>query len=226
MVLDLRKNEMVGDIIVHFVWISGKRMIWQGSDGLSRGDFSSGVMAGEKFLKCLPLHQSAFDRQTGLEKKPDLKEVVRGWCPSRKGKARKIATPGDCFYEVFLDPEGSWIWCPPPVLAKIAVEQMCEVKHIFPQSRHIFICPSIMTGIWRKQLGKIADTQFSLLQESIHWLDNMFEPLTIALLKPLLSCSPWKAGRAPFVERRKNKVQQLSWNDPETLRGHMRKFWS
>ena len=61
MVLDLRKMEIVGDIIVHFVLISGKRMIRQGTDGLSRGDFSSGVMAGEKFLKFLPLHQSALE---------------------------------------------------------------------------------------------------------------------------------------------------------------------
>jgi len=44
MVLDLRKMEMVGDIIVHFVWISGKRMIRQGTDGLLRGNFSSGVL--------------------------------------------------------------------------------------------------------------------------------------------------------------------------------------
>ena len=50
LVLDLRKMEMVGDSIVHFVWILGKRMIWQGTDGLSRGDISSGIMAGEKFL--------------------------------------------------------------------------------------------------------------------------------------------------------------------------------
>ena len=76
MVLDLRKMEMVEDIIVNFVWISGKRMIRQGTDKLSRGDFSSGVMAGETFLKFLPLHQSAFERQTGLEENPDLKDVV------------------------------------------------------------------------------------------------------------------------------------------------------
>ena len=150
---------------------------------------------------------------------------MRGWCPSSKGRAWKIARPKDWFYEVFLDPEGSWIWCPPPALAKIAVEQMCEVKHIFPQSRHIFICPSPMTGVWRKQLGMIADTQFSLAQGSVHWPDDMFEPPTIALLKPLLCCRPWKAGRAPFVERWKDTVQQLSWNDPETFQNHMRKFW-
>ena len=230
MVLDLRKMEMVGDIIVHFVWISGKRMIHQGTDGLSRGDFSSGVMAGEKFLKFLPLHKSAFERQPGLnepdkEKIPSLEEIVRGWCPNGKGGIWKVARPKDWFYSVFLYPEGSWIWCPPPALAKIAVEQMCEVKHMFPKSRHIFICPSLMTGIWRKQLGKIADAQISLAQGSRHWPDVMFEPLTIALLKPLLSCRPWKAGRTSFVESWKDKVQRMSWDDPEAFRNHMRKFW-
>ena len=37
MVLDLRKMAMVGELIIHFVWISGERMIKQGTDGLSRG---------------------------------------------------------------------------------------------------------------------------------------------------------------------------------------------
>ena len=95
-------------------------MILQGTNSLSRGDFSSGVMAGEKFLKFLPIYQLAFERQTfkkqaGLEKKPDLKEVIQGWCPIRKGKPWKIAKPKNWFYEVFLDPNGSWIWCPPPI---------------------------------------------------------------------------------------------------------------
>jgi len=69
MVLDLRKMKMVGDIIVHFVWISGKRMIRQGTDGLSRGDFSSGVMAGEKFLKFLTTPPVCIQETTRIERK-------------------------------------------------------------------------------------------------------------------------------------------------------------
>jgi hypothetical protein len=46
MILELRKMEMEGQFIIHFIWIAGKSMIAQGSDGLSRGDFSSGVMNG------------------------------------------------------------------------------------------------------------------------------------------------------------------------------------
>jgi hypothetical protein len=69
MILELRKMEMLGQSIIHFIWISGKRMITQGSDGLSRGDFSSGVMSGQHFLKHLPLDEGAFDRQTDLKSK-------------------------------------------------------------------------------------------------------------------------------------------------------------
>ena len=44
MILDLRKMELDGELIIHFIWISGKRMIAQGTDGVSRADLSSGVM--------------------------------------------------------------------------------------------------------------------------------------------------------------------------------------
>ena len=76
-------------------------MIRQGTDGLSRDDFSSGVMAGEKFLKFLPLYQSALERQPGLKEKPgqekisSSEEIVQGWCPRRKGRAWKIVRQKD-----------------------------------------------------------------------------------------------------------------------------------
>jgi len=50
LIVDLRRLDMEGDLIVHFLWISGRRMIQKGTDGLSRGDFSSGVMQGKDFL--------------------------------------------------------------------------------------------------------------------------------------------------------------------------------
>jgi hypothetical protein len=34
----------------------------QGTDGLSRGDFSAGVMAGQQMLQFVPLHLSAGER--------------------------------------------------------------------------------------------------------------------------------------------------------------------
>ena len=71
MIVGLRKLEMNGDLIIHFISISisGKRTIAQGTDGLSRADLSSGVMSGQKFLIYLPTNKIAFERQACL--KPD-----------------------------------------------------------------------------------------------------------------------------------------------------------
>ncbi len=46
LILRLRVLEMKTGMILHLVHVSGKRMITQGTDGLSRGDHSSGVMKG------------------------------------------------------------------------------------------------------------------------------------------------------------------------------------
>ena len=73
LIVDLRRLEMEGDLIVHFLWISGRRMIKQGTDGLSRGDFSSGVMQGRDFLQFLPFNESVLERQE------NLKNVIKSW---------------------------------------------------------------------------------------------------------------------------------------------------
>jgi hypothetical protein len=190
LILGLRKLEMEGKLIIHFVWIAGTRMIDQGTDGLSRGEFSSGVMAGADFLKFLPLNETAFERQ------PHLKSMVRGWLP---GEEWKVATTQDWFHEVFKDLNGAFVWSPSPALARVAVDQLCEVKHIFPNSKHVLICPSLMTGYWRKQLGKLADTLFTIKEKTCIWRKGMHEPLTIAFVCPLLSISLWKASRLDRV---------------------------
>ena len=73
------------------------------------------------------------------------------------------------FDDVYKDPVGRWVWAPPPCLAKIAVDELCEAKHTLPGSSHVFICPAVMTGYWRKTLGKIADTMFTLTAGLVVW---------------------------------------------------------
>jgi len=217
LILGLRKMEMEGELIIHFVWIAGKRMIAQGSDGLSRGEVSSGVMAGENFLSYLPLNETAFERE------PTLKSRLQGWTGIPEWK---LATTSDWFHGVFQEPQGAWIWAPPPVLAKIAVEQMCEAKHIFPKSKHMFVCPALMTGYWRKQLGKLADTMFTITaRKDGIWSKNMYEPLTIAFVRPLLSSRPWKAGRLERVTKWRSKLREMQRANTGAIRSHMREFW-
>ena len=78
MIVELRKLEMKAALIVHFIWILGKRMIMQGTDGLLQGEFASGVMRGDSFLDFLPMNETAFYRQ------PSLKDIILGRSMSRQ----------------------------------------------------------------------------------------------------------------------------------------------
>jgi hypothetical protein len=64
--LRLRKLEMAGDFHFHLVHVAGTRMIAQGTDGLSRGCLSEGIMKGDSMLSFVPLHLSPLARQPGL----------------------------------------------------------------------------------------------------------------------------------------------------------------
>jgi hypothetical protein len=64
LVLRLRKIEMSGRCILHLVHVAGTRMIWQGTDGLSRGDSNAGVMAGESMISFVPLHLGVAERSS------------------------------------------------------------------------------------------------------------------------------------------------------------------
>ena len=59
LVLSLRKLEMQGDIFLHMIWVAGTRLIYQGADGLSRGDLENGVMTGRSMLDFVPINKTA-----------------------------------------------------------------------------------------------------------------------------------------------------------------------
>ena len=54
-------------LIIYFVWFLGKQMIAQETDSLPRGDLTSGIMTGDKFLKFIPLNETDFEREEGLQ---------------------------------------------------------------------------------------------------------------------------------------------------------------
>lgn len=64
-IVRLRKLEMEGRLIVHFLWISGKWMIEKRTDGLSHGEFASGIMQRNWFLGYLLLNKITLCQQPG-----------------------------------------------------------------------------------------------------------------------------------------------------------------
>ena len=89
-------------------------------------------------------------------------------------------------------------------------------KHFTPISR-VF---------WRKKLGKLADSVFTLKSGSEVWSNFMYESLTIAFVKPLLIVPPLKAKFLPEMEGWTNSVQTVQWDGEGGILRHMRKFWS
>ena len=76
LILELKELEFRNDFILHVIHVSGKRMIEQGTDGLSQGDHSQGVMLGKPMIDFVPLNLSAFDRSPSL--KAWLEKVTTG----------------------------------------------------------------------------------------------------------------------------------------------------
>jgi hypothetical protein len=69
--LDLHSNNKI-----HIVHVAGSCMVHQGTNGLSRGDLSSGVMIGAPILDYIPLHLTALDHSSSLL------PWIQQWCPA------------------------------------------------------------------------------------------------------------------------------------------------
>ena len=101
-------------------------MIEQGSDGLSRGNLTEGVMGGWKMSDFVPLHLNAFERSGKLE------GWIRSWLDNNKVKAEILKPEG--WFERGHDLDGGekncdgmwipkykdgvYIWAPPPAAAE------------------------------------------------------------------------------------------------------------
>jgi hypothetical protein len=138
----LRKLEMEGDLFIQVVWVAGKRMIEQGTDGLSRGDLFNGILAGKQFLDYVPLDRRA------LELLPDLEKWLKDTFPTKAGW--NVLDKEGWFERGFQD--GNHIWAPPPGVADAVLDNMCESVLTRPWNSHLFVCPALLTAKWRKQL--------------------------------------------------------------------------
>jgi hypothetical protein len=184
---------------IHVIHVSGERMKEQGSDGLSRGNLDTGVMAGKEMLSFVPIHESALQRSDTLE--PWLRTFV--------GEDTEFLSPKDWFTRGHDLNESKWesncngmklptvkrgtfIWTPAPCAAEAAVEEMRRARHKQQDSRHLFIVPRLMEPTWRKHLHKAADLIVSLKPGHCAWLLAMLEPLTIAFVFPFISQKPWQ----------------------------------
>jgi hypothetical protein len=207
----IKMLQLHAGLFVHMLWISGSRMIKQGTDGLSRGDFNSGVMAGIDFLSLIPLDNSALDLSPGLI--DWIKECLEWETLSPKGWFSKGHE------------DGHFIWAPPLVVADVVLEQMCESVLIRPWNAHVFLCPTHMTYKWRKQLRKVSDLVVTVPVGGKLWPSHLHKPLVIALTCPLLSYSRWKVKQTKQWVGGQYPMPKVWSEDWKTEGNILRELW-
>ena len=137
-VFRLYKSQRDGGFILHLLHIADKRMKATGVDGLSRGDHTEGMMAGDDPMSFLPFHQGADSWSHGR---------VGQWVQSWWRTSDQTPEPGqdwnwggwplvevtqDNMFEL-KDMKAARLWMLPPAAMEVAIELLWEDKLAHPQ---------------------------------------------------------------------------------------------
>ena len=103
---------------------------------------------------------------------------------------------------------GSFVWAPPPAIARDMFDELGSARHKRPdKALHIVVVPRLMTALWRKHLGKMADLLITIpCSESSIWCNAQHEPVLLAICFPLVSFRPWTLRNTPLLL---NAIRQL-----------------
>jgi hypothetical protein len=204
LVLRLRCLQMNGTFTLHVIHVAGSRMISEGTDGLSRGDLSAGVMLGTNILTYVPLHQDALARD------PSLVAWVQSWYPDHHPN---WLSP-DAWYD-----QGQTcnhcIWTPPPAAADAALELLARSKHKRPYHQHIMLIPRLLTSHWRKLLSKVCDLVFTVPVGTDVWPRSHHEPLLVGIAFPLIIHRPWRLRGSKLMDSADRDLRHLQTTTPQ-----------
>jgi hypothetical protein len=193
LVLRLKELEFAFDLTLHVIHVSGRRMIDEGADGLSRADHGDGVMTGEDIRKYFPLHLSPTSREPNVAQW--IADVTQG-----------------LDFQV-LDATGwfdgahafrNFVWSVPPAAAEVVVEQLGFARLKRPSAMHMLLVPRLMTGRWQRHLTHGTDGYAKLDDVEVWDLSTCYEPLLIFFCLPFRSADPKR-------KERRDLLDQIQW---------------
>ena len=218
LMLRLRLLEMKYNIWIEIIHVAGRRMISQGTDGLSRGDLNAGVLIGDIMLEHVPLNLSAVERSPGLVK------WVNQTFKSPFGKF-KFAEPMDWFNDCHKGKK-SWIIAPPPPLALLCLEQIAIARHKRPEAMaFVILIPRLMFYSFRRRLHKECNLVHHMpLDDAIWGLTSHFEPLIVAFIIPQRRSQKFPQVWSPSAtELEVSEMQKQHWVHSGR---RLRKLWT
>jgi len=190
-ILQMKCLALAAGLDLYVVHVSGKRMQSQGTDGLSRGDHSQGVMTGIPMEVFIPLHLKPTDRDGRLN--CWINELV-------KGMGFKWLEPEEWFEEHHR--EGNFIWDVPPAAGDVVYEKLDKWRLKRPGCMHLVFIPRLITGLWRRILSRRSDCYLKIDWDGVWNLGTQYEPLLLFI------SFPYNIDR-PFEERKNSLLEQF-----------------
>ena len=141
--------------------------------------------------------------------------MIRNWLKTWLPSYAEILTPNDWFEKGHdisnwnkgddklwrpIIKSGFWVWDPPPAAAYKAAEQIRIARHKRQSSVHLFMCPRLLTSMWRGQLHKSADLVMEIPPNTTFWNKNQHEPLVLAIYLPTFRHQPWFCKGTVYLE--------------------------
>lgn len=232
LIVRLRKLEMKNGAKFIITHVSGKRMMLQGTDGVSRGSLNKGTALGRSLLDYCPWARSPLENNPFLE--VFLKESL--------GNDLEILEPVDWFrrghdwdgwhynpdsklYEPRIK-RGKYLWNLPAAAADAAIEQLRVARLKRRDSYHFIIIPSLMTPLWLKQFYKEVDCSFLIPAIHPFWGSHQCESLYFGICLPFTKHRPWKLQRAPKLLEMEREMSGVFKDKNLDHRNLLRKFLS
>jgi len=237
-------SELLFDLVVRFkklqlisgskfivTHVSGRRMQYQGTDGISRGSLREGISLGESMLSFCPWGHSALSRSPNL--KPWITELL--------GPDLEFLSPSDWFTRGhdhlpgYKDSQGfyrnriksgKFVWDLPPAAADAALEELRKARLKRRNSTHIILIPKLATTLWLRQLYKTADLVLTIPPIYPFWDTNLFESLYLAFAFPYSRHHPWQLRSTPKLLSDQRKMQSVLKSGTMAPGPLLRKFFS
>eukprot|EP00957_Ditylum_brightwellii_P105848 8072045-Ditylum_brightwellii.AAC.1 len=229
-VLRLRKLEVKNSCRIHLVHCAGTHMIAQGTDGVSQGNMTEGVMRGVNMMQFIPLHRIA------LEKNPSIREWMHSWAPW-KTEFLKLEDWFEKGHDITRGAmNNSGLWCPHlvqgvyvwelvPAAAAVAIEELQQAQHKQLASAHIILIPHLMDLYWQWALYKAANFLTQIPVGQSFWPSHCHEPLLLAICLPFITYRPWQLRQSPALLGMKRILQHMLKMHDGTKRNILCKLW-
>lgn len=216
-VREVKQESLARQCFLHCFHISGVRMILAGFDGVSRGDFDTGVLLGQDMRNFLPLDVGAFDT---------VGNGLWSWLSSWMGDDFKGPLTPEGWFTTGHKP-GIHVWAPPPAAALDALEQLADSQFKQPyQVTHVVLIPCLLfEEEWRRWFGKEMDFWFLMLTGEF-WPHSCCERLVVGISFPMHREPPWLVRRTGAMVGLGWRLQEMSRTGNLGLQGDLCKLWS